>query len=91
MSQDRAALAAADQDQEKFAVDLMVIFGNMTRLRHYSSLFPREVNLSFSIDRVDLSLPTCLLLQIHNGDNFDLMVSPPATKLRAQLHVRNCS
>ena len=46
---------------------------------------------SFSIDRVDLSLPTCLLLQIHNGDNFYLMVSPPATKLRAQLHVRNCS
>ena len=81
-----AALAAADaagEEEEKFAVDVMVLFGNMARLRNYSSLFPREVNLSISIDHVDLSLPTCLLLQIHNGDNFDLMVSPPATSCGA--------
>ena len=61
--------------EETFVIEMMIIFGDMSRLRNYSSLFwSRELNLSMSIDRVDLSLPTCLLLQIHNGNNFDLMV-----------------
>ena len=61
--------------EEMFVIEMMIIFGDMSRLRNYSSLFwSRELNLSMSIDRVDLSLPTCLLLQIHNGNNFDLMV-----------------
>ena len=87
-----AALATtvAAGEEEKYIVDVLVVFGDMVRLRNFSSFFPsREMNLLMSIDHVDLSLPTCLLLQIHNGDNFDLMVSPrtpPRDTLFCRLH-----
>ena len=63
-----AALATtvAAGEEEKYIVDVLVVFGDMVRLRNFSSFFPsREMNLLISIDHVDLSLPTCHLHQNH--------------------------
>ena len=79
----KAADTAAGEEQDLWKIEMMSCFGgDIVRLRHHSTLYSyREFNPLVSIDFVDLSLPTCLLLQIHNGEGYDLMVTAPCTFL----------
>ena len=66
----KAAGTAAGEEQDLWVIEMMSLL-DIVRLRNYSTLYSsREFNPLVSIDFVDLSLPTCLLPQIHNGEGF---------------------
>ena len=78
----KAAGTAAGEEKDYWVLCMSTYFGDINRLRHYSAQYSyREFNPLVRIDFVDLSLPICLLLQIHNGEGYDLMVTASGTFL----------